>query len=55
MDSIANGMLQIYNDENLRKILVEKGRARRQIFSCDNTAKQVWQSIEKTVNSKFSK
>lgn len=50
VDSIANGMLSIYKDETLRKALIEKGKIQRQAFSWDSTAKQVWQSIEKTVN-----
>lgn len=47
VESITNAILQISNDEILRKVLIEKGRVRRQAFSWDKTAEEVWQSIEK--------
>ncbi|MCW3102888.1 MAG: a-glycosyltransferase [Bacteroidetes bacterium] len=49
--SIAEGMLRIHNEPELRKILIEKGRLRRQDFSWDKTAAALWESILKTVNS----
>jgi glycosyltransferase involved in cell wall biosynthesis len=49
VESISNAMLDIYNSEKLRTSLIEKGRVRRQVFSWDRTAEQVWQSIEKCV------
>lgn len=51
VDSIAQGMLQLYSDEALRQRLVEKGRIRRQDFSWNKTAAALWESIEKTVHS----
>jgi glycosyltransferase involved in cell wall biosynthesis len=51
VDSIAQGMLQLYADETLRQRLVEKGRIRRQDFSWNKTAAALWESIEKTVHS----
>ncbi len=50
VESITNGMLLIYKDEMLRKTLVEKGRIRRQAFSWDKSAEQIWHSIERCVN-----
>lgn len=48
-EDIANAMKKITFDEELRKTLIAKGRIRRQIYSWDNTAKNLWQSIEKTL------
>jgi glycosyltransferase involved in cell wall biosynthesis len=50
-DSIAEGMVRIHSDPELRKSLVEKGRLRRLDFSWDKTAAALWDSILKTVNS----
>jgi glycosyltransferase involved in cell wall biosynthesis len=50
-NSIADAMQQIFRDENLRNDLINKGRVRREAFHWDNTAKQIWQSIEKAVNA----
>ena len=36
--------------KNLRKDLIEKGKQQVQKFNWDNTAKQVWDSIEKTMD-----
>ncbi|MCW3070631.1 MAG: a-glycosyltransferase [Bacteroidetes bacterium] len=49
--SIADGMLRIHNEPELRKALVEKGRLRRQDFSWDKTAEALWESILKTASS----
>lgn len=50
-NSIADAMQQIFKDDNLRTDLISKGRIRREAFHWDNTAKQIWQSIEKAVNA----
>lgn len=50
VESIANGMRSIYNDENLRNVLIEKGRKRKQDFSWDKTADLLWESIQRTMN-----
>lgn len=47
---IADAMKSITFDEGLRQQLIEKGRKRRQQFSWDKTAENLWTSIEKTVN-----
>lgn len=51
IDSIADAMLAIYKDENLRNSLIIKGRARKLNFSWDKTSEALWKSIELTVNS----
>ena len=48
-ESIANGMLTIWNDEVLRSGLVEKGKIQREKFSWDRTASLLWNSIEKSL------
>lgn len=50
VESIANAMLYIYKDEDMRNVLIEKGRKRRLDFSWDKTAAALWQSIERTAN-----
>lgn len=50
VDSIANAMLYIYKDEDMRNALILKGRKRKLDFSWDKTADALWSSIEKTVN-----
>ncbi len=46
IDSIADAMLQISINENLRKQLIEKGRERRKTFSWQKTSERLWNSIE---------
>lgn len=52
VESITQGMLRLYADTQLRQQLVEKGRIRRQLFSWNKTAHSLWESIEKTVQSR---
>lgn len=47
--SIADAMQQIFKDDKLRTDLVNKGRIRQQAFHWDNTASQIWQSLEKAL------
>ena len=51
VESISNGMLSIYKDENLRNSLIEKGRKRKLDFSWDKTADALWECIEKTLKA----
>ena len=51
VESIANAMLYLYKDDDIRNVLIEKGRKRKQDFSWNKTATALWQSIEQTVNS----
>lgn len=50
VESIANAMLYIYKDEDMRNRLIQKGRKRKLDFSWDKTATALWESIEKAVN-----
>ena len=45
--SISSVMKQLWNDENLRKTLIENARIKRTEFSWDKTADKLWKSIEK--------
>ncbi|MBL0066993.1 MAG: glycosyltransferase family 4 protein [Chitinophagaceae bacterium] len=46
---IANKMMLLYKDENLRKELILKGRQIVKQYSWDKTATLLWQSIEKVM------
>ena len=50
IDSIANAMLSLYKDEEMRNSLIIKGRARKLDFSWDKTAEALWESIEQTIH-----
>ncbi len=50
--SIANAMKTIVTDTRLREKLIVRGRERKERFSWDKTAENVWESIEKTIKSK---
>jgi len=49
-DDIADKMMLIYKDENLRKELIEKGKVIADQYSWQRTAELLWQSILKAVN-----
>ncbi len=51
IDSIADAMLSLYKDQDLRNTLVLKGRERKLDFSWDKTSALLWESIMHTVNS----
>lgn len=44
--SIRDGMVRMVKEKDLRNELVEKGKARRELFSWDHTAEKLWHSIE---------
>lgn len=48
--SIADAMKSITFDEKLRQNLIEKGKLRRQKFSWEKTAENLWNSMDKTMN-----
>jgi len=50
-ESIADAMVKIATDENLRKSLVSKARERKDIFTWQKSADRLWNAIEKTVGS----
>jgi glycosyltransferase involved in cell wall biosynthesis len=43
--NIADKMMLLYKDENLRKELIQKGRQVSQEFTWDKTAALFWQTI----------
>jgi len=43
--SIANAMVSMYSDDNLRIKLIAEGRKRCQLFNWDSTADALWKSI----------
>ena len=47
---IADKMMLIHKDENLRQQLIEKGKEQVKKYSWDRSADQLWQCIQKTVN-----
>ncbi|MBN2175872.1 MAG: glycosyltransferase family 4 protein [Bacteroidales bacterium] len=47
--SITDAMVKISSDENLRKLLIEKGNERKKLFSWQITADRLWGSIEKVL------
>ncbi len=47
-EAIAEGMTRLYSDEFLRTMLVERGRIRRQRFSWDVAAQQLYALIQAT-------
>jgi len=49
VNSIAEAMLEIATDENLRQNLVSKGRQQRRKFSWDQTADRLWKTFEKVM------
>lgn len=49
VDSIANALMKVNQNEGLREELILKGRARASHFSWDKTAEKLWQSIEKMI------
>lgn len=48
---IAVGMQQLYENPNLRKHLIEKGKLQRQKFSWEKAAKVVWQNILQAIEN----
>lgn len=49
-EDIAEKMMLIYKDENLRAQLVKQGYEQAQIYSWERTANLLWDSIMKAVN-----
>lgn len=47
VESMANAMLYLYKDDDMRNILIQKGRKRKLDFSWDLSANLLWKSIEK--------
>lgn len=51
VEEIKRAMLQLQGDEALNKSLIGKGQVQRLNFSWDKSAAQLWQSIERAVQS----
>ncbi|MFO8129502.1 MAG: glycosyltransferase family 1 protein [Bacteroidales bacterium] len=49
--SITEAMMDLAENPGLQQELIEKGRERRKLFTWKNTAEQLWQSIEKVLNT----
>jgi glycosyltransferase involved in cell wall biosynthesis len=49
IDSMAKAMTRIDSDEMLRKSLIEKGSRQKEKFSWEETAKLLWESIERII------
>jgi len=47
VNSISNGMLELFNNSSLRNQLIEKGKERKNLFSWDKSADLLWNSITK--------
>ncbi len=47
VEEIAHALEQLCLDENLRNTLIEKGIARKGIYTWDHTAELLWQTVEK--------
>jgi glycosyltransferase involved in cell wall biosynthesis len=48
VDEIAQGFRELYQNENLRQVLIEKGKTRLQDFSWENAAKklmEIWKNL----------
>jgi len=46
-EEITNAMMEIFDNNSLRNELIQKGKHQLKKFSWDNTATQLWQTIEK--------
>ena len=44
--SIRDGMIRLLKEDGLRESLIAKGKERRKLFSWDNTARELWKTIE---------
>lgn len=49
VDSIAQGMLKMWQDEPFRAQCIAKGQERLKLFSWDQTADRLWESLMRTV------
>jgi glycosyltransferase involved in cell wall biosynthesis len=49
IDQITEAMLQLADDEELRKNLIEKGFEQKNKFSWEETARLLWISIERAL------
>ena len=52
VEEIADAMIRIHRDEQLRNQLIEKGKERKDLFTWDGSANRLWQTIEKALYTK---
>lgn len=48
--SIRDGMVRLVREEGLRDNLIKKGKERRKLYSWDNTARELWKTVEHVLN-----
>lgn len=48
-NDIARGMKEVDSNEKLRKNLIEEGRKRKDVFTWEGSAKNLWDSVERTI------
>ena len=48
-DQLADALCDLQQDKSLRNALIEKGIARKELFTWDRTADLLWKTIEKTL------
>jgi glycosyltransferase involved in cell wall biosynthesis len=51
VESIAEGIKQLAENEDLRNDLIQKGLERQRLFSWDRTARKVWLSIDTVIRA----
>ena len=48
--SIRDGMVRIVKEKGLREELIARGKKRRKLYSWDNTANELWKTIERVLH-----
>jgi glycosyltransferase involved in cell wall biosynthesis len=51
VEEIAKAMQDVAGNEELKRLLIEKGRVRRDLFSWDRTATLLWNSLLQTLDN----
>lgn len=54
VDSIAAQLQQLWENPTLRQELIQKGQSQRQLFSWEQTAQKLWQSLERLLEQSNS-
>jgi glycosyltransferase involved in cell wall biosynthesis len=49
VNSISDGMIEIYNNDKIRTQLIENGKVRKNMYSWDKSADLLWNSITKSL------
>ena len=48
--SIRDGMVRIVKEKGLREELIKRGKERRKLYSWDNTADELWKTMQRVLN-----